>query len=260
MMILLVAPVCLSILTGSTTSALVAPAVASLSSSRSRLRLDATFTVTVDMPEGKTATFPCADDEFILDAAEDAGLELPSSCRSGACTSCQGRVLSGKFSMEEQSTLEDEHIEAGYVCTCIAYPESDIRIVTHQMDNFENGVMTFDDAPASAAPAPAPAAPAPAPAPAPAAAATPAASGIDGAKLEIAKKTLAVLSDLVAGDSALEAKCSELAALLDGGGGGGEADSAAEADYIPYKSEDTGYTIWLNKNNPRNSWYEYHKK
>ena len=42
----------------------------------------------------------------------------------------------------------------------MAYPESDVRIVTHQMDNFEAGVT---DPVNGAAAAPAPAAPAPAP-------------------------------------------------------------------------------------------------
>ena len=32
------------------------------------------------------------------------------------------------------------------------------------------------------------------------------------------------------------------------------------ADYTPYFSKDTGYTIWLNKKNPRNSYYEYPDK
>ena len=32
------------------------------------------------------------------------------------------------------------------------------------------------------------------------------------------------------------------------------------AEYTPYFSKDTGYTIWLNKKNPRNSYYEYPDK
>ena len=243
----------------------------------SRTKLLATYQVTLEMPDGVTATIPVADDEFILDAAEEAGFELPSSCRSGACTSCQGRVLKGSISMEDQDTLEEEHIAAGYVCTCIAYPESDVTIKTHQMDNFENGVMEFDDVindaaavaePVAApeptpepAPAPAPvvaAAPAPAPAPAP----VPVAEGpaLDSLKVELAKKTLAMFKDVVAGRSDLEAKCDELAALLDGEVAPVTTVAKAEPEYTEHRCDDVGYTIWLNKNDYRNSWYEYHKK
>ncbi|KAJ1455365.1 2Fe-2S ferredoxin-type domain-containing protein [Pelagophyceae sp. CCMP2097] len=105
--------------------------------------LSATHTVTLQLPDGSTVAFPCADDEFILDAAEENGIELPSSCRSGSCTSCQGRVLSGTVIMDDQSTLDDAQIAAGFTCTCVAYPESDVTVVTHQMDNFESGKMTY---------------------------------------------------------------------------------------------------------------------
>lgn len=75
--------------------------------------------------------------------------------------------------------------------------------------------------------------------------------GLDQAKRETAKKALAVLRDVVAGDAELEAKCEEISEIL-------EKDSDSEPEYIPFRSEDTRYTIWLNKKNPRNSYYEYH--
>ena len=60
-----------------------------------------TYDVTIVGPDGESNTFPCADDEFILDAAEEAGFELPASCRSGACTSCQGRVTAGTIEHDD---------------------------------------------------------------------------------------------------------------------------------------------------------------
>jgi len=237
---------------------------------RRRITLSETYDVTIVGPDGAKNTFPCADDEFILDAAEEAGFELPASCRSGACTSCQGRIVSGEIEHDDQSTLDDAMLAAGYSCTCVAYPASNVELLTHQMDNFEAGVT--DPVAGAAAPAPVAAA-APAPAAAPAA---PAAAPDDAAwalKQPIAVQTLDMLSGVVAGRADLEAKISELRALLDApapaaaNGAAAPAANGAEAppadlsaEYTPYFSKDTGYTIWLNKKNPRNSYYEYPDK
>ena len=183
--------------------------------------------------------------------------------------------MTGEIEHDDQSTIDDEMLAAGYACTCVAYPASDVTLLTHQMDNFEAGVT---DPVNGAAAAPAPAAPAPAPAPVAAAAPAAAAPADDAAwalKRPIALQTLDVLAVTVAGRADLEAKIGELRALIDApapvangvaapvpevNGAAAPAAMDPTAEYTPYFSKDTGYTIWLNKKNPRNSYYEYPDK
>merc|ERR1712061_461096 len=108
-----------------------APAI--LSGKPARRGVAARFTVTLQTPDGEQS-FECPEDVYILDQAEEEGLELPYSCRAGSCSSCAGKVVTGSIDQSDQAFLDEDQTGDGYCLTCVTYATSDVTIKTHCED------------------------------------------------------------------------------------------------------------------------------
>jgi len=76
--------------------------------------------VTID---GRTRSFEMPrDGTSVLDAATEAGLDLPFSCRAGVCSTCRTRVIKGKVGMHSNYALEQSELDEGYILACQAHP------------------------------------------------------------------------------------------------------------------------------------------
>jgi ferredoxin len=74
------------------------------------------------------------EDRYILETAEQQGINLPFSCRNGACTTCAVRVLSGELDQPEAMGLSPKLQEQGYALLCVSYPRSNLEVETQDED------------------------------------------------------------------------------------------------------------------------------
>ena len=79
--------------------------------------------------------FNAQPDQSVLDAALAAGIVLPYSCKSGACSTCRGKVVRGTYEAgtSPAQILSAEDIEAGFTLFCQAKPTSDMVIESREV-------------------------------------------------------------------------------------------------------------------------------
>ena len=53
-------------------------------------------------------TIECAEDEYILEKAEQAGMRLTYDCRSGTCVTCKVRQLDAEMDQDMSFALVDD--------------------------------------------------------------------------------------------------------------------------------------------------------
>lgn len=93
-----------------------APAVARRKRTGSKPAVAPT-TVTFSI-SGVSAPLPAG--ETVLEAAEEAGVEIPYGCRVGECGVCVTKLLAGEVTMEVETGLAPEDKDKGYILACQA--------------------------------------------------------------------------------------------------------------------------------------------
>ena len=87
-----------------------------------------------DRATDKTYKVDVAEDQYILETAEQQDAKLPFLCRNGACTSCAVKVLSGELDQPEAMGLSPKLKDKGYALLCVSYPRSDLEVETQDED------------------------------------------------------------------------------------------------------------------------------
>jgi ferredoxin len=93
----------------------------------------ATYVVHAEL-EGTTHTFSCREDQTVLNAAEAAGIPLPSSCCSGVCTTCAAVISEGDVAQPDAMGVKADLQQRGFILMCVAFPRADLKLKAGQED------------------------------------------------------------------------------------------------------------------------------
>lgn len=75
--------------------------------------------------DGESFDMPLAyGGNSVLDAALDAGADLPYACKGGVCSTCKAKITNGEVVMDINYALEPDEVEQGFVLTCQSHPRT----------------------------------------------------------------------------------------------------------------------------------------
>jgi 3-ketosteroid 9alpha-monooxygenase subunit B len=86
---------------------------ASVASAQLRIELD-----------GAEHRIPCTGTQTLLQAARQAGIELPHSCEAGMCASCMCQVVEGRVHLRHNEALDERDLARSWTLACQATPAS----------------------------------------------------------------------------------------------------------------------------------------
>ncbi len=84
--------------------------------------------------DGEETKLSVGEDDSILSAMLEAGMDAPYSCQSGVCATCRALVSEGEVYLSQNLGITDGEIKEGYTLTCSSYPRS------------KNILVNFDEA------------------------------------------------------------------------------------------------------------------
>lgn len=97
---------------------------------RSSLNAKAVYKVILQKDGKRLAELNVPEDKTVLDAAIDAGIDIPYDCKLGVCLTCPGKVISGESAqdVDPASTLDESVINQGFALNCCLYARSDLVV------------------------------------------------------------------------------------------------------------------------------------
>ena len=87
------------------------------------------------LPGGRSANILVPKSCYILDAALEAGVELPSLCQQGWCCTCSVRLLEGEVDQSDSRRFYRADRRAGFALICTGKPRSDLKVKSHALED-----------------------------------------------------------------------------------------------------------------------------